>query len=196
MLGVALLLLVTTAVPPAPAQQEDAFRAVVVHEWKARPAGGLPDLYKLVYQASMGPAHIGLDSAMARDWLAREWTSLDSAAAGEALLDTIAPQGAVVRLNLRPYRARGGSEAALVRAFVASARAIRPDTALLVRRWRLLERRGLPWSTADLRAFLARERGRGFPAPEHSAAYLKRYRPAYRVLSGAQADSLVASLRR
>lgn len=194
-----LALLVASPALTGQAVPDDILPAVR-SELARHPAARLADVYKLVYQASMGPAHFGLDSAMARTWLDGEWADAAGPRPPEPLLDTIAPGGAVVRLDLRPFRAAGGTEAAVVQAFVASAHAIRPDTTLLVTRWRQVataaRMHGLPWRAAQVEAFLDRQRRKGFPAPEHSATYVARYHPAYRVLGRAEADALLESIGR
>jgi len=147
------------------------------------------DLYKLIYQAALGGAHMGVDSAMALTWLQREVSTLD-AGGPESLVDTIAPGGAVVRINLRPYVAAGYPLPALASAFAVSAQDYRSSRALLTYYWLEMERLAahhrIPFSADSLRAVWEREQSRGFPAPEHSGAYIAAYHPAYRVITGAE----------
>jgi hypothetical protein len=60
------------------------------------------DLYKLIYQAAMGPEHAVSDEAGARKWLLEEIRNLGSGPE-EPLVDSISPDGGVVRVHLRPF---------------------------------------------------------------------------------------------
>ena len=113
----------------------------------------------------------------------------------EPLVVRLRPDGAVVRLNLRPFKAAGGDPEALLRAFLASARSFRPDPGLFVAAWRSFGRVLPPEGAAgrNARAFteLDRESERaGWPARHHSEAYSAARKPAYRVLTGEAAAAL------
>lgn len=186
LLAVAALAAVAIAeVLGGPKDEEQAFRQLVARQVARFPQMEPQDLYKLVFQAAMGSRHAGLDSAMAREWLDREIAGLRPGS-GEAVLDTISADGRMVRVNLRPYLAAGGSRDALVRAFVGTARGFQGSEAALRRDLELAERmaddRLLPFSRADLHAYLERMRARGYPAVEHSPGYEAAYSPAYRVV--------------
>lgn len=170
----------------APVDPEElAFRRVLTGQVARYPRLQAQDVYKLVYQATMGPRHAGLDSAMAARWMDREVATLEPGP-DEPVVDTIDANGRLVRVNLRPYLAAGGDRAALVRAFVRTAREVEGSTADLQRQLRYAERMaaagGLPVDRAVLRAFVTRMRDAGWPAVEHSEAYEAEYRPAYRVI--------------
>lgn len=186
LLAVAVLAAVVIAeVVGGPNEEEQAFRQVMARQVARFPRMEPQDLYKLVFQAAMGSRHAGLDSAMARDWLDQEVAGLQPGP-DEAVLDTISADGRMVRVNLRPYLAAGGSRDALLRAFVATARDYQGSEAALRRDLDLAERMAddglLPFSRADLHAYLEQMRARGYPAVEHSPAYEAAYRPAYRVV--------------
>lgn len=110
------------------------------------------------------------------------------------------PDGAIVRLNLRPFRDRGGTREAALEAFLRSAVGFSPDKALFREAWRALgERlREAPigrlaledWQRLDERAA-----AEGYGAVHHSAAYGAAHAPAYRVLTAAEAGALIATLR-
>jgi hypothetical protein len=165
--------------------EERAFRGVLARQAARFPAMQPQDVYKLVHQATMGPRHAGLDSAMAAQWMAREIASLGPGP-DEPLVDTISADGRMVRVNLRPFLAAGGDRAALVRAFVRSAHEVEGSTPALRRHLGYAEQmaasRTLPVDRTALRAFVARMRAAGYPAVGHSDAYEAAYHPAYRVV--------------
>jgi hypothetical protein len=174
--------------PAGAAVEEAAIGSIVAREFARYPRMGPQDVYKLVLQAAMGSRHAGLDSAMAAEWLDREIASL-AAGPAEPILDTISPDGRMVRVNLRPYLAAGGSRDALLRAFVGTARAFAGSGPRLRRELAEVERMAsageVPLARTALHEYFERMRVRGYPAVEHSGAYEAAYHPAYRVVLGA-----------
>jgi hypothetical protein len=173
---------------PGPSREAVAVRSLIARQLAHFPAMEPQDVYKLLYQATMGSRHAGLDSVMAAQWLDRELRDL-RAGPDEPVLDTISTDGRMVRVNLRPYLAAGGDRGALLRAFVRTAREFHGSTTALRRQLDCVERLaragGLPLAADSLRRLSARLRAAGYPAVEHSAAYEAAYRPAYRVVLGA-----------
>jgi hypothetical protein len=174
--------------PAGAAVEAAAIRPIVARQFARYPQMGPQDVYKLVFQAAMGSRHAGLDSAMAAQWLDREIASL-AAGPAEPILDTISPDGRMVRVNLRPYLAAGGSRAALLDAFVRTARDFGGSIPRLRRELAGVERMAglgeVPLPRAALHGYFERMRVRGYPAVEHSDAYESAYHPAYRVVLGA-----------
>jgi hypothetical protein len=167
------------------AERAVAVRRILERQFARFPRMEPQDVYKLVFQAAMGSRHAGLDSAMAAEWLAREIASLPPGPE-EPVLDTISADGRMVRVNLRPYLAAGGSRDALLSAFVRTAREYRGSAAELRRELADVERMAgagpIPLTRAALHESFERMRARGYPAVEHSEAYEAAYRPAYRVV--------------
>ena len=94
------------------------------------PVMELPDLYKLLHQATMGSEHAVGDRAMFDDWMQRELAALGSGPA-EPLVDSLGTSPRFVRVHLRPFIARHGNVDSLLSAFVATATTAAPDTAAL-----------------------------------------------------------------
>lgn len=162
-----------------------ALARILGREYARHPRMEAQDVYKLLFQAAMGSRHAGLDSAMAAQWLGRESDSLPQGPP-EPVLDTISPDGRMVRVNLRPYLAAGGSRDALLGAFVTTARVFAGSAARLrldlAEAERLAGAGALPLPRAALHRYFKRMAERGYPAVEHSAAYEAAYHPAYRVV--------------
>ena len=159
----------------------------------------IEDAYKWLFHALRGGEHALRDEGAARAWLDREWETLSSPRAGESLVVPLRPDGALVRLNLRPFKASGGRKEELLEAFVRSARTFRAESRGFEEAWNELGHRlesapsghldAASWSRLDAEA-----RAKGFPAWHHSAAFDAARRPAYRVLTGDEARRLSASL--
>ena len=169
----------------------------ILLEHNARyPAWQVEDVYKLLHQASFGSEHAVADEARARRWLEEELAGLASVGGPEALLEPIAPGGAVLRVHLRAYAARGLAAELLLDAFLRTARDFRGSAVLLEESWgaalMLAEEGRLPFDAGALREWGERMRGAGYPAVHHSQAYVRAYQPAYRVVA---AEYLPAELR-
>jgi hypothetical protein len=200
----AIVIAVSLLAPlPAPSTREALAAAELARfAWNALrddPSASPEDAYKLLFQASRGGEHAAPSESAARAWLEKEWASLDAARPGEPLVVPLRPDGAVVRLNLRPYRDAGGEPEALLAAFLESARGFRPDPALFVNAWRTFGR-SLP-DDADgpmtRAAFEETDRSSeevGWPARHHGPGYSRAHAPAYRVLTGESAARLVRAL--
>ncbi len=165
---------------------DTSFRTVVLSHLARYPAMTVTDLYKLTHQAAFGAEHSIPDSATAATWLEREWASLPDTSS-EALLDTIAPRGAVLRINLRAWKAAGRSRAAVLRAFLATGRDHHRDPARFEEYWHeviaLARGSRIPFAADALVRHADEMRARQFPAVGHSDAYKRRHHPAYRVVS-------------
>lgn len=169
--------------------------------WQEDGAGpGIEDAYKWLFHATQGGEHAVTSPDGPRAWLDREWETLGAPRESEPLVEPLRRDGRVVRLHLRPFRARGGDKAALLAAFVASARSFRADRAAFAAAWDALgsslkQAPAPPHLTpAEWRRLDAATRTRGFPALHHGARYEKAARPAYRVLTGEEARRLTKAL--
>lgn len=168
------------------------WRRVVEEQLDRYPEMRAEDLYKLAHQATFGPAHLIADAAAARAYLLAELAAV-TADGSEPLFEVLAADPPLVRVNLRPFKARGGDPARLLEALVATASGVRGEPAAMRERLaaaaEVLAARGRAAEAARLRALAAESEAHGFPAAHHSAAYSEAYRPAYRVV---RRDLLVA----
>ncbi len=144
------------------------------------------DLYKLIYQAVLGSEHALTNASKAWAYLQQEWATLPPGPPDEPLFEPLRPEIGLGRLNLRPYKAQGGTVEQLWQAFMAGA----------ARTWGTLEDLQITWdevivlaqvgavafAPADLRAFGQAQRAAGFPPVHHSSMYRAAYRPAYRLV--------------
>lgn len=143
------------------------------------------DIYKLVHHAAMGNGHMFTDTAAARLWLLSEMDEI-SADTTEPLIEQVSPDGVIVRVNLRPYKAHGGDVETLFRSMLNSAGRFRQDPGQLERWGQEIidesEFGTIPVDKTELRQFFGEMKAAGYPAKHHSETYEKLYAPAYRVL--------------
>lgn len=143
------------------------------------------DVYKLLYQAAYGVEHLLTDTAGVKAYLMEELARTDDDSLREPLLERIAPDGAMVRVNLRPLKRLNFPADSLVKAMFASAAETIAGAGMLKKWWNeymvLIHDRQIP-SPPDLARWTGMmEKGEIGPA-HHSARYVEANRPAYRVV--------------
>ncbi|MGD2058878.1 MAG: hypothetical protein PVI04_09105 [Anaerolineales bacterium] len=143
------------------------------------------DLYKLIYQAAMGCEHALSDVGYAKSILEQELGELQPSAA-EPLIESISPNGSIVRVNLRPYLQSDRDPLELFEAFLQTAREYQGNLDALRQYIRValkLNHAGtLPYDEQRLIQFFNELEQAGFPAVHHSRQYREAYSPAYRVI--------------
>jgi hypothetical protein len=146
----------------------------------------LADIYKLLHQAAMGAGHAVDDAAAAWRRLEAEAARLGAGPA-DPLADPISPDGQLARIHLRAYLAAGHDLRALYDAFLETARARAPDPDKLAKFCGCLgdlgDAGGIPFTRAQVEAFMAGIAAQGYPVVHHSPAYRDAYSPAYRVVA-------------
>lgn len=157
--------------------------------WRATPAMRIEDAYKWLFHATLGGEHAVRDDSGPRAWMDREWSGLGAPTPGEPLVVALTPDRRLLRVHLRPYRALGGDRDMLLALFVRSAERFRGDRREFRATWEALGHRlaRRPWrhlTASAWRRLDRRIRPGGYPAIDHSTAYLRRYDPAYRVIDG------------
>lgn len=158
------------------------------------PAMNAEDVYKLLYQATRGPGHLGMSYDGALAYLETEAAELDTAASRDTLLvEPIGPH--YVRLHLIPYLRRGGNLEHLARAQMISAHTPFDSTAF-GRAWKKTLARAKSGAFPSIAEGTFSQldeiaRNHGWPPIHHSDRFRERYTPHYRVLTTEQADSLL-----
>lgn len=153
---------------------------------KRYPLLQIADLYKLLYQSTLGNGHAITDSTEAADWLSRDLMKLDKES-GEPLADTLGDCGRFSRVHLKTYIQYGGDPQDLLNAFLVTGRDYPPDSsaffcALSTAR-NMAQKGKLPWSDNSLQEFISNQARLHYPAVHHSARYDSAYHPAYRVIA-------------
>lgn len=180
-----ITILITAIFLTSCANKKAALSKVVQEQLRRYPAMQIEDLYKLVFQAALGNEHLLTDSAMVHNYLIRELESIQASSA-EPLLEEISPDGQVVRLNLRPFKAQLGDHHVLFQAMLQTARNFQKSPERLEQYWRDLEQMAksgiIAFEATAMQSFFHEMREKGFPAVHHSTDYDEKYAPAYRVI--------------
>jgi hypothetical protein len=147
----------------------------------------IEDAYKWLFHATLGGEHAVRDDSGPRAWLDREWDVIGEPLPGEANVVELRPDGKIVRVNLRPYKAAGGDKETMLQVFVASARRFHAERVVFETAWSALGERLKegPIGRIDRSGWVRLDheaRAEGYPAIEHSENYLRAQNPAYRVV--------------
>jgi hypothetical protein len=188
--GTCLLMAALGFVPgPAVAADQSVTHAVesLAFDFADRPDSEAADLYKFLHQAIFGPGHAISDRAAAMSFLADEIEGLGAPLPGEEPCRTLGGDPILVRVHLRPFVAGGGDPEALIDAFVATANRVHgnlsqmSEAISLVVKWLHSDRqKQLATQLEKLGRDLAKQ---DYPVIHHSQAYIKAYKPAYRVVA-------------
>ncbi|MDZ7318214.1 MAG: hypothetical protein ONB11_03610 [candidate division KSB1 bacterium] len=173
------------------------FNEIIRRQLNVRPLLGIEDAYKLIYQGVFGGEHLLTNSTHASQFLDQEFDAIIPAE-HEPMIEIISPSGAIVRLNLRPYKSRRGEPAALYRAMQQSAALSTGTLPEFLESWTAFKdavwRHELPFDEQQLLQFDRHVESQNYPAQHHSAAYRRAYQPAYRVLKRYIAEILIRQL--
>ena len=104
-------------------------------QWKNDANMEIRDAYKWLFQAANGGEHAAPSRAAAKEWLDKEWSSLDNAGADEPLWEPLCEDESIGRVNLRVFKDRGGKSEDLVDAFVKSAAEYKGDGKTFAAAW-------------------------------------------------------------
>ncbi len=152
---------------------------VIEHHAMTYPHATAQDWYKLIFQGTLGAEHLLGDVEKARQRLEAEWASLSGPVVPMPPSDVIAPQGALLRLHLRPLKALGCPLHLVWDAFAGSAQIPKPPKENFMKIWQALP----GWrALADYQAWDRAMAARGYDACHHSQAYRDAYNPSYRVV--------------
>ena len=181
------VVMIAATLPAAASDPPKEILSFATRHWATEPETRIADAYKWLFHATQGGEHAITSPDGPRQWLDDEWKTLGKPKQGEPLLVPLVPDGSLVRVNLRPYKAAKGSKARMLGVFVASAKSFRPDRSRFVKVWSLLgerlSHRAIGKLTlSDWRKFDKEMRPLGYPTCDHSPEYEKAYRPAYRVV--------------
>jgi len=161
------------------------FSSIALQHFQHYPQMQMQDFYKLTYQAAMGAEHLGADSLMLIKYLRREIAEI-SDSLYEQLTEEISPNGILVRLNLRPFRAKRGNPEILVSAILKSNQkyhsSVKKLEMYLNSIMMLASQRKIPYEKDSLKSFFNLMKEKSYPAVHHSDVYAKLYKPAYRVI--------------
>ena len=151
------------------------------------PLMGLRDIYKLIFQGVMGSEHLISSPQGFINYLAEEFEPLQPDPSGR-LMEPIRPDKTLLRINLRPYKARQLNPDVLIPPLLETARYFKGETSELRISWmefvHACQQGQFPSFDHDqTHQFTAWLEELDFPAVHHSETYNREYMPAYRLIA-------------
>ena len=165
-----------------------ALKLLVEEHLKRHPVMEQCDVYKLLYQGVLGPEHLVASPEDFAAQLRAEYEAVSPDKA-EPLWEPVRLDGALVRLNLRPFKARGGDVEQLIAACLQTAQRAWGTPEELQAAWVAFVElcRAGTWGVfplPEVLAFSAWLEEHGYPPVHHSAGYKETSKPAYRLVYG------------
>lgn len=187
-LAILTLVMVSIGVLTIGSHPKDANRNwhIILQEHLTKyPAMQLEDVYKLIFQATYGPAHLGKDRNAIHQALKTELDTLIPK--DEPLFEFISPDRRFVRLNLKSYKYHHGNLDSLVEIVYQSAQLHYYSMTELEKRWQLvgelINLEKLPFARTQYDSLSHSLIEKGYAPIHHSAIYSQTYQPAYRVIA-------------
>jgi len=165
---------------------ESTFRRIIRAHSVRYPFMRSTDLYKLIYQAAMGSAHRIRSINSARELFKEEISNIGSGPV-EPVVDIVAHDGSVCRINIRPYLQAGYNSDKLIEMFFRTAEVFTGSTIKLeLYCWWILRMKAdglLSANIQDIDQCLTELAESGYPVVHHSSVYRDAYSPSYRVIA-------------
>ncbi|MCD4700343.1 MAG: hypothetical protein K8S24_00655 [Candidatus Aegiribacteria sp.] len=165
---------------------ESGFRRIIRSHSVRYPLMKCADIYKLIYQAAMGSAHGVLSIESAREHFKEEISDIENGPL-EPVVDIIAHDGNISRINVRPYLHAGYNPEKLIEVFVKTGKEFTGSVAKLeMYCWWLLRMKKdalLTVETQTIERYLNEMFESDYPAVHHSSVYRNAYSPSYRVVA-------------
>lgn len=176
------------------AQENDALIRLLEYHLERYPEMQADDVYKLLYQGTMGAGHFIKNPEGARKYLDSESARVVSNRE-IPLMEQVSLEGDLVRLNIAPYKASGGDAESLFRAVMKTVEDFQPSKTdlidLLEKTFRLAEAKIIPIDHMEFRELMEEAAGHDYPAVHHSEVYRETYDPAYRVILRKYAEEII-----
>lgn len=175
------------------ADHESRFIRIIRSHSARYPLMECTDIYKLIYQAAMGSAHSVRSITSAKECFEEEISNIGIGPL-EPVVDIIAHDGSISRINIRPYLKAGFSSDKLIEAFARTGKEIPRSTGTLELYcgWlkSMQEEGQLTVNLRTIDQYMSEMSESGYPAVHHSSAYRNAYAPSYRVIATALISEL------
>ena len=161
----------------------DELKQILITHAQRYPLMEPTDAVKLLYQNEFGGGHLIRDEAACLNYLHREYGAI-SQCPDSPLTEHIG--NGLVRVHLAALDAYGCSPEDLGRCFIRSAALHQGSLESFLAKLELLRTMAaeglMPFSAAELEAYLVSYQAAGYPMVSHSEAYRQAYHPGYRIV--------------
>lgn len=161
-------------------------KEIIITQFNRYPKMEVTDLFKIIYQAAMGNKHLLKDESKAYKYLKYEFENIKTLDS-EPLYEDISPEREFVRVNLRPYKAKGWDIDNLFEIMLKTANYYDESIKKLDDYCDYLlefQKQGcIPFSKNSLKNIILKMKNNQYAPFHHSKEYKENYNPAYRVVS-------------
>ncbi|TET78767.1 MAG: hypothetical protein E3J41_03725 [Candidatus Cloacimonadota bacterium] len=162
-------------------------KALITYHERLHPSLTVQDVYKVLFQATMGPQHIMNDKEKAFTKLKKEFKRIKpDCITDEELIEHVSIDGTVARVNLRPYKRKFSDIEPLFNIMVKSAENFIPDKEELIKLWErfktLVQKGELDFYYNEVLACASEIMLKGVTHITHSEMYRRNENPSYRVV--------------
>jgi hypothetical protein len=166
---------------------------IIEYHFKKYPMMRPEDAVKLVYQNEFGGGHLIKDKNSALSYLIRE---LESTPANPSIPLSVPIGNGIVRVNLAALTEHRITPEHLNNIFVSSAEKIKGSIASFQKKLEILlsvteKSKSSPFSLEELRGYITKYAGFGYPMVSHSNEYRAEYAPAYRVVLETELNKII-----
>jgi len=144
------------------------------------------DIYKFVYQAIFGPAHLGAQKDKMVQYLKWEINSITKMPQNK-LIERIHPEDKYIRIDLKKFKAKNGKIDLLGETLFLSCKKEADGIAELKEVLSiikgLIKTNAINIKSNKFIEYINKLESLNFPVPHHSEEYTAQYKPAYRVVS-------------
>jgi len=162
-------------------------KALIAYHKRLHPSLIGQDVYKVLFQGTMGLQHIMNDKEKAFTELKKEFQRIKpDCITDEELIEHVNIDGTVVRVNLRPYKRKFSDIEPLFNSMVQSAENFIPDREKLIKLWErfktLVQKGELDFYYKEVLAFERDVKAQENTIIRHSEIYSRREKPSYRIV--------------
>ncbi len=199
LLSIGLIIIILQNCNRPPANNPKEWKKIIQQHITRYPEMGLQDVYKMLYQATYGPAHLGVEKTRIAKSLQAELATV-SPDSSVALIESICPSDRYIRINLKRFTAAAMETELLVEAVYRSCQPEPQGRTALQRQMAILhtliQQERLPFREEQFLKFSKAIAAKDYPIAHHTAAYLRHYDPAYRVVNKSVWKNLTAKQER
>lgn len=178
-------------------KNKSEWKKVILEQKMLYPEMQIQDLYKIVYQSTFGSGHMGTDEKIILSDVQRELNMIDEDSTID-LIESISPTDNYIRINLKRFKYERGNPDLLAEAFAKSASESSADTIIFVTQWKiiseLIDSEDILFDKEQFNHFSNLMKENHYPVVHHSETYVKKYSPAYRVLSKKYWDEIAPNV--
>jgi len=144
----------------------------------------LSDIYKITFQATFGPGHLGSNIDDIKYSIEKEISEIEEDC-NASLYEPIENDSEFIWINLKKFKCENFDPEILAKAILLSSKNV-GNQALFDKRWpevgNLIKRGELNFSINDFKNFTQKIKRENYPIIHHSERFIKVYDPHYRVV--------------